>query len=74
MKLSFFPKACFTAFLHMCKPRLVDLISATPLSVHISVVIGKPFPFHFRIHDITPHIRLNLDSALKANARCVYPR
>ena len=50
-----FPKACFTAFLHMCEPRVVDLISTTPLSVHISVVLGKSFPFYFKMNDITPH-------------------
>ena len=49
----------------MCKPRVIDLISATPLSVHISIVLGKSFPFHFKMYDITPHIGLNLDLALK---------
>ena len=33
------------AFLHMCKLRVIDLNSATPLSVHIFVVLGKSFPF-----------------------------
>ena len=39
----------------MCEPRVVDLISTTPLSVHISIVLGKSFPFYFKMHDITPH-------------------
>ena len=55
VKLSWFPKACFTTFLHMYEPRVVDLISATPLSVHMFIVLGKSFPFHFKMHDITPH-------------------
>ena len=58
----------------MCEPRVVDLISATPLSVHIFVVLGKSFSFHFKMHDITLYIGSNPDSALKANARCVYLR
>ena len=37
-------------------------------------MLGKSFPFHFKMIDITLHFGLNLDSALKANARCVYPR
>ena len=56
----------------MCKPRVVDLISTTPLSIHIYVMLGKYFPFHFKMYDITPHIGSNLDSALKVNAGCVY--
>ena len=56
----------------MCKPRVVDLISATPLSVNIPIVLGKSFPFHFKMHDITPHIESNLD--LEANAGCIYLR
>ena len=66
-------QACFIAFLHMCKLRIVDLFFASPLSVHISAVFGKPFPFQFKMHDIILHIGLNLDSALKANAGCIYP-
>ena len=58
----------------MCKPRVVDLIYATFLSVHISIVLGKSFPFHFKMHDITPHIGLKLDLALKGIARFVYLR
>ena len=38
----------------MYKPRVVDLIFATPLFVH----------------DISPYIGSNLDLALKANAGC----
>ena len=60
------------AFLHMCKLRVIDLNSATPLSVHIFVVLGKSFPFHFKMHDVTPHIGSNPDSALKANAGYIY--
>ena len=56
----------------MCEPWVVDLIFATPLSMHISVVLGKSFPFHFKMHDITLHIWSNLDLALKVNAGCVY--
>ena len=56
-------------FLHMCETKVVDLISATPLSIHIFVVLGKPFPFHFKMHDITLHIGSNSYSALKANAK-----
>ena len=58
----------------MYEPRVVDLISATPLSIHISVVLGKSFPFHFKMHDITPHIGLNSGLALKANVGCTYLR
>ena len=60
MKLYYFPKVCFTTFLHMCESRVVDLISTTPLSVHNPIVLGKSFPFHFKMHDITPHIELGL--------------
>ena len=56
----------------MCEPRVVDLISTAPLSTHIFVVLGKSFPFHFKMHDITPHIGSNPDSALKANAGYIY--
>ena len=42
----------------MYEPRVVDLIFATPLFVHIFV------------HDISPYIGSNLDLALKANAGC----
>ena len=27
-------------------------------------MLGKSFPFHFKMHDITPHFGSNLDSAL----------
>ena len=58
----------------MYRPRIVDLVSATSLFVHIFVVLRKSFPFHFKMHDITPHIGSNMDSTLKANARFVYLR
>ena len=58
----------------MCEPRVVDLISASPLSVHISVMLGNYFPFHFKMHVITPYIESNLGLLLKANAGCVYLR
>ena len=58
----------------MSEPRVVDLISVTPLSVHISIMLGKHFPFHFKMHDITLHIDSNPDSVLKANAGCIYLR
>ena len=74
MKLSCFPKACFIAFLYMCKPRVIRFIFYYTLSVLISIALGKSFPFHFKMHDITPHIGLNLNSALKANVGCVYLR
>jgi len=58
----------------MYEPRVVDLISATPLSIHISVVLGKSFPFHFKMHGITPYIESNPDSTLKAGSGCIYLR
>ena len=56
----------------MCEPRVVDLISTAPLFTHIFVVLGKFFPFHFKMHDVTPYIGSNPDSALKANAGYIY--
>ena len=58
----------------MCEPRVVDLISTAPLSTHIFVVLGKSFPFDFKMHDITLYIRLNPSSALKINVGCVHLR
>ena len=29
-------------------------------SIHLSVVLGKSFPFHFKMHDITPHLYDNV--------------
>ena len=74
MKLFYFPRVCFTVLLHMCKPRVVDLVSATPLFVHLSVVLGISFPFYFKMHDITLHIGLNPNSASKMITGCVYLR
>ena len=48
--------ACFRAFLHMCKPRVVDLIFVTPLSAHIYIYYAwKVFPLSFQMHEITLH-------------------